>query len=113
MATAKEKNREHGTRFADLIKDKHIRAQAERILPVLTLVKGTKEALTLDEVITNIARGIMALEAYPDSEQTANNGGITITRGPMDGYGIHLWITDIFLLHMDNYRTAAEGYGKE
>lgn len=87
-------------RYFELIESKHVREQAERILPALTLIEGTRDASSLKEVIDRIATGIMALERFPDIQQTSNNGGITLIRGPRDGYSVHLWATDIYHLHL-------------
>lgn len=89
-------------RWEELNKDTHIRAQAERIMPALTLVQGTKNCPTLEDVIRDIATAIVALEESPEIQQTANVGGILVARGPNDGYGVYVWVTDIYHLRMDD-----------
>lgn len=90
-------------RFSALTKDSHVKTQAERLMPVLQLIRGTKDCPTLDQVIKDIAIGIIALEtSTPRADRTANVGGITIERGPMDGYSVHLWAVDIFHMRMDD-----------
>jgi hypothetical protein len=88
-------------RFTELIANSHLREQAKRLMEPLKLIHGTKDARSYDDVVRELAWLVIALEAYPDSKQTACSGGITMARGPMDGYSVHLYATDLFHLHLD------------
>lgn len=87
-------------RYPILKEDKHVREQAERLIAPLAMIRGTRDAPSLDDVIDSLAQLIAVLETHPDLDQTANYGGISLGRGPVEGYGVYLHATDVFVLHM-------------
>jgi hypothetical protein len=99
-----------GDRYEKLTTNPHLIAQCERLMPVLTLIKGTKDCPALGRVIGDVVMGIIALEKYPDINQTANVGGVIVVRGPYEGYSVQLWATDIYVMQMgfDEYARARD-----
>lgn len=98
---------EWSDRTAELRTDKHLRAQVKRIMKAYRLIHGTKDARSYEEVVDEVAQLVALLETSGE-QSTANVGGITVTRGPMEGYAIHLWATDVFVMHLSPFRRAMD-----
>lgn len=82
--------------------DNHVRAQTEKVMEILRSVKGINHS-SFSEVVDHVALSIAILEADPECQQTANFGGVTVARGPMEGYSIHVHVTDVYVMHLDKY----------
>lgn len=100
-------------RHAALTKDKHVREQAERLIAPMTLIHGSKGAPSLDGVIDTLAQLVAMLEVRSDLDQTAVIGGISLTRGPIEGYGVLLHATDVFVLHLGDPANPDDKHGGE
>jgi hypothetical protein len=98
-------------RYAILKEDKHVQEQAKRLVEPLAVIRGTKDAPSLDSVIDTLAQLIAILETRPDIDQTANYGGISLTRGPMEGYGVLLHATDVFVMHLGDPANPDDSWG--
>lgn len=97
---------EWSQRAHQLTQDSHIREQAERLMEPLRLIRGVKEAPTYESVVATVAQLVALLELHPEKQMTANNGGIQVIRGPMEGYSVMLHATDVFVMHMDEWTPA-------
>lgn len=92
-------NREWMPRFEELMTSKHLRQQAERAYEVHRIIRGTKDSLPWDDFHREVAR-LVALVEVTGVKSTANVGGITVERGPMEGYSIMLHAADVYVMHM-------------
>lgn len=98
-----------GERSAELTKDKHVRAQVERIMEPLRLIRGTRDVRSFEEVLNDVAQLIALLELNPHVPETANVGGVKVCRGPMEGYSIMVHAADVFVMHMGDLGEDAGG----
>lgn len=97
-----EELRRFGDRMEALKKDSHILQQVERLMPALTLINGTKDVKSVQEYIEFVAVSVARLELKPRLEFSGNYGGICVARGPMQGYAIFIWATDVYAMHLDH-----------
>lgn len=88
-------------RAEELMKSPHLRTQVERIMPALVAIQGHRAVASFEDVLRNVAELVAILELNPLVEETACVDGITVTRGPMEGYGIHVWASTVFSMHLD------------
>lgn len=103
-------DREWSPRTQELVDNPHIREQAKRVHKILKIVRGTKDCPTFKETLTNIAQ-LVALCEVTGCRRTANVGGITVERGPMEGYGISVHAADAYVLHIGmNAESGSQGY---
>lgn len=91
-------------RAETLSKHPQFRAEIERLMPAYLLIQGTKDCPTLDKTALNVATLVAILEANPDEKQTANSGGVVVTRSYGDGFEIHLWGVTV---HPSHFRMSA------
>lgn len=73
-------------RYDTLAASAHVRREAERLLPVLTLTAGTRSASTADELVHEIAVCVAALDLRPE-EKAAVAGAVRVLRHP-NGYEV-------------------------
>jgi hypothetical protein len=91
-------------RTEELRGNPHLQEQVRRIMEPLRLIQGLKDSRNFEEVLGDVAFAIAALENTPDVEQTANHGGITVMRGPRQGYSLHLWAVDVYHMNLAHQR---------
>jgi hypothetical protein len=100
---------EWSKRAAELVNDKHLREQVARIMEPLRMIRGSMNTRTYEEIVQEIAQLVALLELKPDVQQTANVGGVSVVRGPMQGYGIMLHAADVYVMHMGNMMDDEDG----
>lgn len=99
----------------------HVRAQVERVMPALTLVRGTAEVSTVDQVVHEVCLMMDALRAY-DGPVTANSGGLRVAKQYVGGnenyeicvvastvYGFQVRIEDVSAERRGAGRRGREG----
>jgi len=96
-------NHEWMPRSAELKDNDHLLEQARRVYQILKVVRGIKDCPTYDVVVHELAQ-LVALVEVTGAKQTANVGGIIVTRGPMEGYGVMMHVADIYVMHLAGQR---------
>jgi hypothetical protein len=79
--------------YRALMDSEHLKAQAERLMPVLTMVMGTAAVPTLDHVHRDLAVSIMSLRQHPDSPM-ATSGPVRVLRDPLGSFSFGDEVTE-------------------
>lgn len=92
--------------------DPHVQEQVRRLMRPLEVIRGTRGVDSYEEVLNTVAQLIATLEIMPEINATANTGGITVVRGPMEGYSIHLHAADVFVMRLSPYAEARDAWNR-
>lgn len=67
-------------RYQELLTNKYLRCEAERVHALLLVARGTLHAQTVEEVLNNLVTCVLALEQYPDREYASGSGVFVVRR---------------------------------
>lgn len=86
-------------RYQELRTSAHVQRKALRVLDALEYVNGTRFDVLLDEVVNEIATMVLTLE-MADVPVAYGGHGMVLTRGPHEGYTVHVAATEINQMHL-------------
>lgn len=87
-------------RIAALRENRHVQEEVQRLMEPLRVIKGTQSCPTYEAVLNNVATIIVAMQENPELTTSANNSGIIVHRGPIEGYTISLWAASVYSLQV-------------